>query len=148
MVARKSTRNKAKPAKANTLEKKWGAEALSHGFMTIPSLLLQAQARLKITPTQMNVLLQLVEHWWEADRKVFPSTKAIGDRIRLGPKQVQRHVRALEIKGLLTRKARFRDGSQTSNEYDLNGLVKKLKLIAADVTKAKKQVATTKKRSI
>jgi DNA-binding MarR family transcriptional regulator len=138
---------KKKPAvkKNNNLQKKWGSDVISHGHMTVPALLLQSQALLKIRPTQMNILLQLLEHWWAADGKVFPSVKAIGERVRLGNKQVQRHVKALEDKGLVVRRPRFRDGSQTSNEYDMSGLVKRLKAIAAEVTKAKKLVAAAKK---
>ena len=60
-----------KPGKSS--EKKWGAEVVKAGFCIIPSLLLRAQRRLHLTPTELAVLLQLCDFWWDDARKPFPS---------------------------------------------------------------------------
>ena len=49
-------------------EKKWSHDVLRLGWCLLPSLLFRAQRKLNITALQMAVLLQLLEHWWEAER--------------------------------------------------------------------------------
>lgn len=44
-------------------EKKWGKDVINLGFCMIPSLLLQAQKRLGLNPTQLAILLQLADYW-------------------------------------------------------------------------------------
>ena len=129
---------KAAPEQRHS-EKKWGVAVMSHGQCILPSILLRAQARLLVNSTQMVVLLQLVEHWWTAESKVFPSMATIADRIALTPKQVQRTVDALVAKGLITKKARRLPGrGKASNEYTFTGLVAKLKAIEPDFDTARK----------
>lgn len=129
---------KASPEQKQS-EKKWGVAVMKLGYCILPSVLLQAQARLLINAQQMIVLLQLVEHWWTADGKVYPSKDTLADRIGLTPKQIQRHIKVLEQKGLVQRIPRVIKGrGKTSNEYDLSGLVKKLKDIEPDFTEAKR----------
>lgn len=120
-------------------EKKWGKAVMGHGFCIFPSILLQAQGRLGVSAQEMVVLLQLAEHWWKAASKVFPSKDVVAQRVGLSTKQVQRHIRRLEELKLVQRKERYRSGgSRTTNEYDLSGLVAKLKAIEPDIAKAKK----------
>ncbi len=125
-------------------EKKWSKAVMAHGYCIFPSILLQAQSRLGVSAQEMMVLLQLAEHWWRSDSKVFPKKEVIGQRVGLSAKQVQRHVRRLEELKLVERKERFRGGLRTSNYYDLSGLVAKLKAIEPDVAKAKKLAAAAK----
>lgn len=141
-----TTSNDPAPKVKKQSEKKWGKAVMSHGYCILPSILLQAQARLAVSPQEMIVLLQLVEHWWQADSKVYPSKQAIGDRVGLSAKQVQRHVRRLQDAKLVQRKERVLPGiGRTSNEYDLTGLVTKLKAIEADFATAKQVKAAAKK---
>ena len=127
-------------------ERKWGAAVMKHGYCIFPSILLQAQARLCINAQQMMVLLQLAEHWWTEEGKIFPSKTVLGDRIGLSAKQIQRHMRVLEQKNLVKRIPRTLPGrGKTSNEYDLSGLVAKLKQIEPDFTKAKTLKAAASK---
>ncbi|MBX9822784.1 MAG: hypothetical protein K2Y19_19405 [Afipia birgiae] len=49
-------------------EDKWSPQVLKLGYTALPNLLLRAQGKLKISPPQFNVLAQLCEHWWEADK--------------------------------------------------------------------------------
>jgi len=128
-----------KVAEKKESEKKWGTAVMNVGYCILPSILLRAQARLLINAQQMNVLLQLIEHWWTADGKVYPSKDTIAGRVGLSTKQVQRHIKVLEEKGLVRRIPRvLKTQGKTSNEYDLSGLVKKLKAIEPDFRQAKK----------
>lgn len=134
------------PTDKKESEKKWGAAVMSHGYCIFPSILLQAQGRLGVSAQEMVVLLQLAEHWWDAGSRVFPSKEVIAQRVGLSTKQVQRHIRRLEELKLVQRKERYRTGgSRTTNEYDLAGLVAKLKAIEPDFAKAKRIKAAAKK---
>ena len=53
-------------------------------------------------------------------------------------RQDQRHIQRLEELKLVKRKERYRGGLRTSNEYDLSGLVEKLKSTEPEIAKAKK----------
>lgn len=133
------------PKEQKASEQKWGKDVMSHGYCIFPSVLLQAQSRLGVNAQEMIVLLQLAEHWWTPSGKVFPKKELIAERVGLSGRQVQRHIQQLEELKLVKRIERYRAGRRTTNEYDLSGLVAKLKSIGADVTKAKKiKAAATK----
>lgn len=126
-------------------DKKWSGEVMKHGFCIIPSMLLQAQQRLGLSPTQLAVLLQLADFWWDSERKPYPSKKTLSERLGLGERQIQRHIADLEQAGLVRRiERRAAHHGKLSNEYDLSGLVAKLKTIAPDIEKAKE----TKRQAI
>ena len=79
------------PAKAKKAsERKWGKAVMDLGFCIIPSLLLRAQARLGLNPTQLAVLMHLADYWWEAERKPFPKMQTLGERLKLSPRQARR----------------------------------------------------------
>lgn len=109
-------------------EKKWGKDVIGLGFCIVPSLLLRAQNRLGLSPTQLAVLLQLCDFWWDRDRKPYPSKAVLAERLGLSPRQVQRHIAELETAGLVERvERRALHGGKLTNIYDLGGLVKRLK---------------------
>jgi predicted transcriptional regulator len=126
-------------------EKKWGKAVMAHGYCIFPSILLQAQSRLGVSAQEMVVLLQLAEHWWRADSKVFPKKEVIAQRVGLSTRQVQRHIQRLEELKLVKREERYRGGLRTSNIYNLKGLVDKLAAIEPDIAKAKKLAEAAKK---
>jgi len=118
-------------------EKKWGVAVMKLGFTILPSLLFRAQQRLGLNPTQFAVLLQISDYWWEPSRKPFPSKATLAERLGLSPRQVQRYIAELETAGLLKRiERRAAHRGKLSNEYDLSGLVDRLKLIEPEVRKA------------
>jgi len=128
-----------RPSKADqSSDKKWGRTVMKQGFCIIPSILLRAQQRLGLNPTQLAVLLQLCDYWWDHGRKPYPSKEKIGERLGLSARQVQRYMADLETAGLLLRGERYSaNGGRLSNEYDLTGLVEKLKKIAPEFEEAK-----------
>ena len=106
---------------------KWGAKVIALGFCMLPSLLLRAQRRLKLSPTQLAVLIQLADFWWDAGRKPFPKKADLAERLGLSDRQVQRYIAELEEEGFLKRiERRATHRGKISNEYDLQGLVDKL----------------------
>lgn len=114
-----------KTSKAST--DKWGKAVMDLGFCLVPSLLLRAQQRIGLNATQLAVLLQLCDFWWDKDRKPFPSKETLAQRLSLSERQVQRHVAELEKAGLVQRiERRASNGGKLSNTYDLSGLVKRL----------------------
>lgn len=128
-----------KAAKAS--ERKWGKRVMDIGFCIVPSLLLRAQRRLRLNPTQLAVLMHLADHWWDVDRKPYPSKKSLGERLGLGPRQVQRYLAELEEAGLVRRiERRAAHRGKISNEYDLSGLVERLKELEPDFRRVEEEV--------
>jgi hypothetical protein len=114
-------------------EDKWTKGLISLGFCTVPSILLWAQGRLKLTTEQFTVVLQLVDFWWDAGEPPFPTKELLAGRMGMGARQVQRHLTALEKKGIIKRLPRYRGPkNQIANGYNMTPLVRKL--VALDVT--------------
>ncbi len=149
MPSRNSTGNrpsKSKSSDQRALTKKWGAKVIARKYAVIPSVLLQGQARLSINPTDLAVLVHLIEHWWKPDDMPWPSKRRIAERLGVSDKTVQRAIVNLEKQGLVERKRRFyRTGGRATNEYDLRPLVQRLKEIAKDMDEADKNAAHTKR---
>lgn len=124
------------PAKSS--EKKWGRAVIAMGFCVIPSLLLRAQQRLGLNPTQLAVLIQLADYWWDQERNPYPSKSTLSDRLGLSERQIQRHMEQLEKAGLLSRVERTAaHRGKLSNEYDLSGLVARLQKLEPEFREVK-----------
>jgi Helix-turn-helix domain len=114
-----------KPKPRRRAEERWGKAVIDRGFTVLPSMLFWAQARLKLTPDEFNVVLQLAAHWWDANEDPRPAKDTIAERMGKDPRTIQRYLTQLEQKGLLRRIARYRPGrGQGANAYSLEGLVK------------------------
>ncbi len=110
---------------------------MKFGYTLVPNLLLRAQAKLKIEPAHFNVLMQVMEHWWEADKHPFPSKETIARRMGKSPRQIQRYLAEMEDAGLITRiKRTIGKEKQVSNFYSFDSLVAKLKAVEPEFTKA------------
>lgn len=130
----------------NSVVDKWGARSCSLGWVAIPTLLLFSQKELKITASELNVLLNLVVHWWEKSKNPFPSQASIAYRTGLSVKTVQRSLTNLERKGLIIKIAtpRSHEVTRGRNYYDLSPLVDELDKISpkilSDITSRKRMV--------
>lgn len=121
-------------------EKKYGKPVMDLGFCIVPSLLMQAQARLGINPVQFNIIMHLADIWWDAAHRPWPKKQLLAERMGMSERQVQRQIAELESAGLVQRIERTRPGrGKTSNEYDLSGLVKKLQALEPEFAEAKKE---------
>lgn len=129
---------KAKKADAaeitRRLERKWGKEVIAAGYLVWPSVLLQRQRSFGLDPLDMNILMQIADHWWEPENHPFPSKKTIAERIKVAPRTIQRRITRLVKDGLLERVER-RDGhgGNKTNVYRLTPLVVKTKPFAVEL---------------
>lgn len=141
------TETPVKRAKKNgTSADKWGKDVIALGFCILPSLLLRAQRRLCLSPTQLAVLIQLADFWWDAGRKPFPKKADLAHRLSLSERQVQRYIAELEEAGLVKRiERRAAHRGKISNEYDLQGLVDKLAEIEPDFREAAEEARAARK---
>lgn len=127
-------------------ERKWGKPVMDLGFCIVPSLILRAQRRLQVNPTQLAVLMHLADYWWDVNRKPFPSKKTLGDRLGLSARQVQRYIADLEKMGLVKRvERRAAHRGKLSNAYDLSGLVKRLKELEPEFSEVEENVKSSRR---
>lgn len=116
----------------STFKQKWGPETSSVGFTPFPSTLLFAQAELGLTPIEMNIVLNLLVHWWEKDKYPYPSQKAIAYRMGVSSRTVQRTLLDLEEKKLIIRQRTSRENKvyRGRNIYNLEPLIETLKILS------------------
>lgn len=120
---------KAKKAVA-AVEGIWGKDVASHGYAAVPSVLIRGQRRIGISPTQLNIIVQLLDYWRDPARKPFPSKRDLANRMGVTQKTVQNNIRELEKKGLVQREFRKTiAGDYNSNVYHLDGLVEQVRLL-------------------
>ncbi len=106
---------------------RFGDEILQAGFTSVPNLLLRYQARLEITASEFNFILQVWYHWWN-DQDPYPSLATIGTRMGLSRRQVRRYSESLRDKGLLIVRERTTQGQgQVTSEYDFTPLLGQLR---------------------
>jgi len=106
-------------------ERKWTKTLMDAGYTVIPDVILDRQQALGLDPVDVNILLQLLTHWWKADNLPYPSKRSIAERIGKTEKTVQRHIARLERAGFIQRVARHSPArGQLTNVYDFTGLIK------------------------
>lgn len=131
----------AAPAKAEASHVRiWGKAVVQLGYTALPSVLIQAQRRLGISPLQFNILVQLLDYWRDPKRAPFPSRADLAQRIGVKPKTIQNNMRALEQAGLVRREMRrTAAGDWNSNIYHLDGLVERIKALTPEFEKAREE---------
>jgi DNA-binding transcriptional regulator YhcF (GntR family) len=141
------TATKAESAKKMTESiRKWGKPVIDAGFSIIPSVLFKYQEELELNAVDMNILLQLLDHWWKKSKLPMPSKKRLAKRLGVDVSTIRRHVAKLEGRNLIQRKKRFDDArGQRSNHYDLQGLVDALHPFAVRANKESKAKREAKK---
>src|SRR3546814_2877293 len=95
---------------------------------------------LGINPVQFNIIMHLADIWWEKEHRPWPKKQLLAERMDMSERQIQRQIAELESAGLVQLVERTRPGrGKTSNEYDLSGLVKKLKALEPEFTEMKQE---------
>ena len=126
--------------------KLWGTAVTSGetGFTPVPDILLRSQDRMRLTPMELVVLLNVLMHWWEPGEWPHPRISAISHRIGTTPRTVQRAVRTLQDKGLLVHRApeRRHPGGGAVRRFDLSGLVARLHELAEEHREARRILDT------
>jgi DNA-binding transcriptional regulator YhcF (GntR family) len=123
------------------IERKWGKPLKDAGFVIIPSVLLEYQARLKIDPIDLTLLLQIAKHWWDPDKPPFPSRKLLGECIGRDVSTVQRRLSKLRDRGLIEIEHRHdaETHAQTSSIYTFKGLIEKATVLANEKLAAREE---------
>lgn len=117
------------------VSEKWGKEVAERGFAQIPNYLLLINQFLaedkRLSPGELNVLLQLVGSWWRISEMPYPALKTLAVRAGISDRQAQRAVTRLEGLNLIKRtKRKGAGGLIASNAYDLSPLVRFLGEVA------------------
>ena len=87
-----------------TIKDKWqGAVTEGSGFVAVPVALLRLQTKLNLTATDMVVLFNLLAHWWDPARAVFPRSTTIATRMGVAKRTVQRSTQKMVKAGLIDR---------------------------------------------
>ena len=121
-------------------ENKWTKKVLEPGWVVVPNVLLECQEKLGLSAMDLNILLQIIRHWWKKDELPFPSKKTLAISIGVSESTIQKRVRKMEKDGLIKRNLRYKGhNGQTSNEYDIAGLVKKLDPLARESLALRKE---------
>lgn len=93
------------------------------GFQPLPDVLLFHQAELKLRSEDLNVLLNIMAHWYSPDRWPFPRPTTIAKRMGVSERSVQRSIARMH-KLMLINKTKNSDGKTA---YDLTPLVEALR---------------------
>ncbi len=122
------------------LEHRWGKSVIDAGWVAFPSVFLQRQQALGLDPLDVNILLQLADHWWERDNLPFPSKKTLADRIGVKPRTIQGHIARMESAGFVRRiERRHRNGGNKTNRYSFDGLIREAEPFAQEVLKEREK---------
>lgn len=112
------------PRKPNPNDAKWTPALMRAGWTVIPNIIFERQQALGLDALDINILLHIASHWWDANNKPHPSKTTIANAIGVDARTVQRHIAALERGNLIRREQRRTSptGSKT-NIYHLDGLI-------------------------
>lgn len=129
-----TTKNKS------STERIFGSGVMGHGYTAVPNILVRAQARLGISTTQFNILVQLLSYWIDPKRPPFPTKRELANRMNITVQTLRINVKALEDQGLVRRVQRTTAaGDYGSNAYHLDGLVARLKKLVPDFDEERKE---------
>jgi predicted transcriptional regulator len=103
-------------------ERKWGSALIKAGWTLVPNIILERQRGLDLDAVDMNIILHLLKHWWNKERKPHPSKKTIAECMNVSQSTIQRHIAELEKANYIKREIRYDGaGGRASNYYDLSG---------------------------
>lgn len=135
-----------KTSNKSSTERIFGAKVYSHGYTGVPNILLRAQNRLGITPTQLTIIVQLLSYYYDPDRPPFPTKRELAKRIGITEQTIRINTKALEDAGLVTREQwKTTAGDYGSNRYHLTGLISKLKKLEPDFEEERQEREANRK---
>jgi hypothetical protein len=130
-----------------SFERLWGKALTKYGYAAIPSIMVRAQHRLGVTPTQFCILVQLIEHWRSPDRPPFPSKQQLADRLGVRKATIKHNMAQLEKAGLIQRKQyKTASGDWGANTYFLDGLVARLRALEPDFAEERQKREAARRR--
>ena len=106
------------------IDKRWSKPLTKAGWTALPNIVLDKQHVLRLRPIDINILMQIAKHWWQAEAAPFPSIETIAAAIGVTPRTVQRQITKMEKAQLIERNRRYyARGGQKSNAYTFKGLI-------------------------
>lgn len=138
--ATEKKRPRKKASEKSSTERIFGTKVYSHGYTGVPNILLRAQNRLGITPTQLTIIVQLLSYYYDPLRPPFPTKRELAKRIGITEQTLRINIKALEDAELVTREQwKTAAGDYGSNRYHLTGLIAKLKKLEPDFEEERKE---------
>lgn len=128
------TTDAAEPLPVTVKEKWQGAVTEGSGFVAVPMSLLRLQTKLRLTATDMVVLINLLAHWWDPARAVFPRSSTIAARMGVAKRTVQRATQKM-IKAKLIERGTLNLHGRELRTYQFTPLAERL---SRDLTLAHK----------
>lgn len=92
------------------------------GFQPLPDMLLFHQADLGLKSEDLNVLLNILAHWYHPGNMPYLRTSTIAKRMGVSQRSVQRSVVRLREQGFIGRGEDTREGER----FDVNPLLERL----------------------
>ena len=129
-----------------TNEKKWSKPLMDAGWTALPSVIIENQKQLGLSPLDLNIVLYLASKWWTAEGKPYPSKSTMAKAMDVHPRTIQKHVAGLEGAGYLLREERRTETGSKTNIYHLDGLIKAAKPFAEEKLAEMKDKAEMAKR--
>lgn len=117
-------------ADLRTNERKWSKALMDAGWTALPSVIIENQRQLGLSPLDLNIVLYLASKWWTPEGKPFPSKATMAKAMDVHPRTIQKHIAALEGAGYIRREERRTEAGSKTNIYHLDGLIKAAKPFA------------------
>lgn len=134
MSAAKTSGNPDTANEPGRLERRWGRDLINAGWLGLPSVFLQRQNAFAFDALDLNIVLQIADHWWEPDNHPYPSKKSLAERIGVDARTIQRRIARMERDGLIERvPRRSAHGGNKTNVYRLTPLIEKAKPFAREL---------------
>jgi DNA-binding transcriptional regulator YhcF (GntR family) len=124
------------------LQQRWGTELVAAGWVALPTIILERQDALGLDPLDINVILHIAKHWFEAGNLPHPSKGSIAKAMQVTPRTIQKRFSKLDGLGFVQRIERRgpkgTKGSQTS-KFDFSGLIKEATPFAVEALRERKE---------
>lgn len=131
-----------------SFEKIWGKKVRTHGYAAIPSIMVRAQHRLGINPTQFCILVQLLEYMRAPGRNPFPTKQQLADRIGIKASTIKANMQVLEKAGFIERvQHKTPAGDWGANTYVLDGLIARIRALEPDFTREREEREEARKKA-
>jgi len=93
------------------------------GWTALPSVIIENQRQLGLSPLDLNIILYLASKWWTVEGKPYPSKNTMAKAMNVVPRTIQKHIAALEAADYIRREERRTDAGSKTNIYHLDGLI-------------------------
>ena len=117
------------------IRQRWGGavtEGLT-GYTAVPDVLIRSQRQLRLSTTEMVVILNLLAHWWTDDGEwPYPRLSTIAGRMGVSRRTVERAIKSLESQGLIIHlEGEVGPNGLMARRFNLSGLVSELQSSAS-----------------